>query len=54
MFGLADTGVGLDFLNMYYYQLVADRYPNLVFKFAYLKYLDDMVTFNISEVDRGK
>ena len=54
MFGLADTGAGLNLGIMYYHQLVAERHPNFVLKFAYLKDLDDVDPFNISGVDEVK
>ena len=51
---LADTGDGLNLVNLEYYQSVAERHPNLMLKFAYLKGLDDVDPFNISGVDSGK
>ena len=54
MFGLADTGAGKNLLNLDYHPSVAERQPNLVLKFAYLKDLDDVDTFNISGVDGRK
>ena len=54
MSGLADTGSGLNLLNLEYHQSVAKRHPNLVLKFAYLKDMDDVDPFNISGVDGGK
>ena len=51
---LDDTGDGLNLVNIEYHQSVAERHPNLVFKFAYLKDLDDVDSFNISGVDKGK
>ena len=52
--GLADTGAGLNLVNLEYHQSVAERHTNLVSKFAYLKDLEDMDPFNISGVDGGK
>ena len=46
MFGLADTGDGLNLENMDYHQSVAERHTNLVLKFAYLKDLDNVDPFN--------
>ena len=54
MFVLYYTGAGLNLGNLYYHQLVAEFYPNLVLKFAYLKDMDDVHTFNISGVDEVK
>ena len=51
MFGLFDTGTGLNLVNMDYHQPVTERHPNLVLKFEYLKDLDDVDPFNISGVD---
>ena len=51
---LADTGPGLNLVNLEYHQSVAERHPNLVLKFAYMKDLDDVDPFNISRVDGGK
>ena len=48
MSGLADTGAGLNLGNIEYYQSVAERHPNLVFKFSYLKDLGDLDPFNVS------
>ena len=42
MSGLADTGSDLNLVNLEYQQAVADRHPNIVFKFDYLKDLDDV------------
>ena len=50
MFGLADTGVGLNFGNIGYHQSVVKHHPNLVLKFAYLEDLGDIDPFNISGV----
>ena len=54
MYGLANTGSGLDLVIIEYHQSVAERHPNFVVKFSYLKDLEDMDPFNISGVDRGK
>ena len=54
MYGLADMGVGLNLGNLEYHQSVAERHPNLVLKFAYLKDLEDVDPFNISGVYGGK
>ena len=54
MSGLADTGAGLNLVNIEYYQSVAERHPNLVFKFSYLKDMEDVDPFSISGVDGGK
>ena len=54
MSGLYDTGAGLNYGNIDYHHSVAERYPNLVLKFAYLKDLEDVYPFNISGVYRGK
>ena len=54
VFGFTNIGVGLDLVNLDYHQAVAERHPNLVLKFAYLKDLDDVDPFNISGVYRGK
>ena len=54
MFGLSDTEAGLNWENMYYHQSVAERHPNLVLTFAYLKDLDDVDSLNISGLDGGK
>ena len=54
MFGLADTGDRLNLLNLDYHQSVEELQSNLVFKFAYLKDLDDVDPFNVSGVDVGK
>ena len=40
--------------NLEYHQSVAERHPNLVLKFSYLKDLEDVDLFNISGVDGGK
>ena len=52
--GLADTGSGLNLGNLECHQSVADRHPNLVFKFAYLKDLEDVDPFSISGLDGRK
>ena len=54
MFGLANTGSGLNLVNMDYHKSVTERHPNLVLNFAYLKDMDDVGTFNKSGVDGGK
>ena len=54
MYGLADTGASLNLGNLEYHQSVAERHPNLVLKFTYLKDLDDVDPFNISGIDGGK
>ena len=50
MSGLADIGDGLNLRNMEYHQSAAERNPNLVLTFAYLKDLDDVDLFNISGI----
>ena len=54
MFGLADTGSGLNLVNLDCHQSVAECNTNLVLKFEILKDLDDKDPFNINGVDRGK
>ena len=54
MSGLDDIGSGLKLVNIEYHQSVAERHPHLVLTFVYLKGLDDVDSFNISGVDRGK
>ena len=54
MYGLDNTGAGLNLINIEYHQSVAERHPNLVFKLDYLKNLDDVDPFNIREVYRMK
>ena len=54
MFGLADTGDGLNLENMDYHQSVAERQPNLVLKLAYLKDMDNLDPLDISWVYGGK
>ena len=54
MSSLAYTGFRLNLVNIEYHQSVAERHPNLVLKFAYLKDLEDVDPFNISEVDGGR
>ena len=51
---LADTVARLNFVNIEYHQSVAEHHPNLVLKFSYLKDLDEVESFNIIRVDRGK
>ena len=41
-------------VNIECHQSVAERHPILVLKFVYLKDLEDVYTFNISGVDRGR
>ena len=53
MSGLADTRSGLNLVNIEYHQSVAERHPNLVLKFVYMKDLDDVDPFNISGVGGG-
>ena len=48
MFGLSNTGDRLNMGNMDYHQSFAERHPNLVLKFLYLKNLDVVAPFNIS------
>ena len=50
MSGLVDTVAGLNLINIDYHWSVAERHPNLVLKFAHLKYLEDVDSFNIKEV----
>ena len=47
---LDDTVEELNFGNLEYHQSVAERHPNLVLKFAYLKDLEEVNPFNISGV----
>ena len=54
MYGLADTGAGLNLGNLEYHQSTADHHLNLVLKFLYLKDMEDVDPFNISGLDRGK
>ena len=54
MSGLADTGAGSNLVNIKYHQSVAERQPNLVLKFLYLKDLEYVDPFNIIGVDGGK
>ena len=54
MSGLADTGSGLNFVNIEYHQSVAERHPNLDLKSAYLKDLEYVDPFNISGIDIEK
>ena len=54
MFALYDTAARLGLGNLDYRQSVVERQPNLVFKFACLKDLDDVDPFNIIRVDRVK
>ena len=50
MFGLSDTVSGMNLVNLYYHQSVAESHPNLVLKFSYLEDMDDVDPFNISGV----
>ena len=54
MYGLSNTGSGLNLRNPEYNQSVADHHLHLVLKFAYLKDLDDVDPFNIIGVDISK
>ena len=54
MFGLANTVARLNLVNLDYHQSVEELQSNLVFKFAYLKDLDDVDPFNVCGVDEGK
>ena len=54
MFGLDDTGYGLNPGNMDFHQSVALLHPNLVLKFPHLKDIDDVDPLDISEIERGK
>ena len=54
MSSLADIGAGLNLGNIEYHQSIAERHSNLMLKFSYLKGLEDLDTFNISEVYGGK
>ena len=54
MYGLDNTGAGLNLVNLEYHQSVAEGQLNLVLKFSYLKDLDDVDPFNISGLDRVK
>ena len=51
---LKDTGAGLNLGNIEYHQSVAERHHHLVFKFLYLKDLEDVDPFNISGLDGVK
>ena len=54
MSGLADTGAGLNLVNIEYHQSFVERHPNLVLKFSYLKDMEDVDPLNISGVYGGK
>ena len=54
MYGLDNTGAGYNLVNLEYHQSVAERHPNLVLKFVYLKDMEDVDPFNISGVYGGK
>ena len=51
---LTDTGASLNLGNLEYHKSVAERQPNLVLKFAYMKDMDDVDPLNTSGVNRGK
>ena len=51
---LENMGDGLNLGKLEYHQSVAERHPNLVLEFAYLKDLDYLDPFNISRVDGEK
>ena len=51
MSGLDDTGSGLSYVNLEYHQSVAERHPNLVLEFLYLKNMEDVDSLNIRAVD---
>ena len=51
---MADTGYELNMENMEDHKLVEERHYNLVVKFSYLRYLDDVDLFNTSGADEGK
>ena len=53
MFVLDNTGAGLNFINLDYYQSVAERHPNLVMEFTYLENMDEVDTLDISGVGGG-
>ena len=44
----------MNLVNIDKHQLVAERHPNLVLKFSYLKNLEDTDSFNMRGVYRGK
>ena len=54
MFGLCDTGYGMNLINLYYHHSVTERHPNLVQKFVHLKYLYYLGPFNIYELNGAK
>ena len=54
MFGFSDTVYELNLINLEYHQSVARCLPNLVSEFSYLKDLDNVEPFNISEVNGVK
>ena len=51
IFGLADTADALNLGYLDYNQSVAERHPNLVLNFSYLKNMDNMDQLNVSGVD---
>ena len=54
MSSLEEKGDRLNLGNIEYHQSVAEHHPNLVLKFEYLMYLEDVDLFNISGVDGVK
>ena len=54
VFFSADTGDGPNLVNLDYHQSVAERHPNSVLIFSYLKDMDEVDPINISGVDKGK
>ena len=50
---LDDTGAVLNLVNIEYHLSFSEHQPNLVFKFEYLKDLDDVDSLNIILVDEG-
>ena len=54
MFGGAYTESGLILVNMDIHWSVTESHPNLVFKFGFLKGLDEVNIFNVIGVDEVK
>ena len=54
MSGLDETGAGSNLGNIEYHHSVAERHPNFVLKFVYIKDLDNVDPLNISRVDTVK